>query len=340
MTYDLDICLMSVVKAFVFGKFMPFHKGHAQLVNFTRQHCDHLTVLVCCSDQEQLPGPVRQAWLQETYAADAAVHVQLLEYLESELPNTSETSLAVSNVWADRFRQVVPECSLVVTSEPYGELVAARMNIQHLPFDVAREAVPIAASVIRQNPVVNWRFLPDSVKPYYVRKVVLLGTESTGKTTLATQLAAHFQASLVKEAGRDLITDSTNFSFEDLHRVAQEHARRIAQAQMGPSALVILDTDVHITQSYARLMFGQELTVLPEVYALNRADLYLYLAADVPYVQDGGRLPDSDRLRLDVSHRETLRHYGIRAVEISGTWAQRFQRAVQLVEALLASSRN
>lgn len=328
--------LMGFTKAFVFGKFMPFHKGHAELINFARWHCDHLTVLVCSSDQEQLPGPVRQAWLQDTYAADAAVQVQLLEYRESELPNTSETSLAVSDLWAAKFQQVVPECSLLVTSEPYGELVAARMNIQHLPFDVARETVPIAASIIRQNPVAYWRFLPNSVKPYYVRKVVLLGTESTGKTTLATQLAAHFQASLVEEAGRDLITDSTSFSLTDLYGVAQEHARRIAQAQTGPSALVILDTDIYITQSYARLIFGHELAILPEVYAINRADLYLYLAADVPYVQDGGRLPNADRLRLDVSHRETLWHYGITAVEITGTWAQRFQQAVQQIEALLA----
>ncbi|UOG76346.1 AAA family ATPase [Hymenobacter tibetensis] len=319
---------------------MPFHKGHAELINFARLHCDHLTVLVCSSDQEQLPGPVRQAWLQETYAGSEAVHVQLLEYLESELPNTSETSVAVSNVWADRFLEVVPECSLVVTSEPYGELVAARMGIRHLPFDVARGAVPIAASIIRQNPAAYWHFLPDSVKPYYVRKVVLLGTESTGKTTLATQLAAHFRASLVEEAGRDLITDSTNFSLTDLHRVAEEHACRIERAQIGPSALVIIDTDIHITQSYAKLMFGQDLAVPPEVYALNRADLYLYLTADVPYVQDGGRLPNADRLRLDVSHRQTLLHYGIKAVEISGTWPQRFKQAVQLIETLLAHNYN
>lgn len=319
---------------------MPFHKGHAQLISFARQHCDHLTVLVCSSDQEQLPGLVRQAWLQETYAGNDTVHVQLLEYLESELPNTSETSLAVSNVWADKFLEVMPECSLVVTSEPYGELVAARMGIRHLPFDVARGLVPISATAIRQNPAAFWHFLPDSVKTYYVRKVVLLGTESTGKTTLATQLAAHFQASLVLEAGRDLIADSTSFSVADLYDVAVEHARRIEQAQTGPSALVIIDTDIHITLSYARLMFEQELPVPPGVLALNRADLYLYLAADVPFMQDGGRLPAADRLRLDVSHRQTLRHYGISVEEISGTWTQRFQLAVQLVEALLAGRRN
>jgi HTH-type transcriptional repressor of NAD biosynthesis genes len=323
------------LKAFVFGKFMPFHKGHEQLINFARQHCDHLTVLVCASDQELLPVQVRQAWLQETYAGQENVDIQVLEYLESELPNTSETSLAVSTVWADVFRRLLPECKLVVTSEPYGELVAARMGIRYLLFDVAREAVPVSASAIRQNPAAHWQFLPASVKPYYVRKVVILGAESTGKTVLANQLAAHFQASLVAEAGRDLIASSESFSVDDLYAVAQEHARRIYQAQTGPSPLLIIDTDVHITLSYGRLIYGQELQVSPEVYALNRANLYLYLNPDVPFVQDGTRLPAAERLALDASHRHTLRHYGVEVEEISGTWAERLQRAIQLVKALL-----
>jgi HTH-type transcriptional repressor of NAD biosynthesis genes len=323
------------LKAFVFGKFMPFHKGHEQLINFARQHCDHLTVLVCASDQELLPAQVRQAWLQETYAGQENVKIRVLEYLESELPNTSETSLAVSTVWADVFRRLLPECKLVVTSEPYGELVAARMGIQYLLFDVAREAVPVSASAIRQNPAALWQFLPTSVKPYYVRKVVILGAESTGKTVLANQLAAHFHASLVAEAGRDLIASSESFSLTDLHAVAEEHARRIQQAQTGLNPLLIIDTDIHITMSYAQLVFGLELSVAPEVYALNRADLYLYLSPDVPFVQDGTRLSASDRLQLDASHRATLQRYNVPVVEISGRWAARLQQAIQQIEALM-----
>jgi HTH-type transcriptional repressor of NAD biosynthesis genes len=300
-------------KAFVFGKFMPFHKGHEQLINFARQHCDHLIVLVCASDQELLPAQVRQAWLRETYAGQENVEIQVLEYLESELPNTSETSLAVSTVWADVFRRLLPECQLVVTSEPYGELVAARMGIRYLLFDVAREVVPISASAIRQNPAAHWQFLPTSVKPYYVCKVVILGAE----------------------AGRDLIASSESFSLADLHAVAQEHARRIQDAQIGPSPLLIIDTDVHITLSYAQLIFGQELPVAPELYALNRANLYLYLSPDVPFVQDGTRLSADDRLRLDGSHRATLQRYKVPVVEISGNWAARLRQATQLVEKLL-----
>ncbi len=170
-------------------------------------------------------------------------------------------------------------------------------------------------------------------------KVVLLGTESTGKTTLTEQLAAHFQAPYVLEAGRDLITDSTDFSRADLLAVATEHARRIAQAVGEAGPLLFVDTDVYITQSYAQFAWGELLTLPNEVYALNRADLYLYLAADVPYVQDGTRLPAAERQRLDHSHRQTLTQFNIPFIEISGSWAQRFEQAVHLVEKLLQMNR-
>jgi len=325
-----------MTKAFVFGKFLPFHRGHEQLIDFALRHCDQLTVLVCASDRETLPGPVRQGWIEHTYAAEPRVAVQLLEYRESELPNTSQTSQAVSDVWADKFRELLPDQALVVTSEPYGALVAARLGIRHLVFDEARQQVPVSASRIRANLRAHWHFLPASVRPYYCRKVVVLGAESTGKTVLAGRLAAHFRATLVAEAGRDLIADSTSFSRADLLRVAAEHARRIAQAEAGASPLLIIDTDVHVTQSYTRLFFGAELDLAPEIYARNRADLYLYLVPDVPFVQDGTRLPAEYRHRLDDSHRQTLRRHGITVVEISGSWEQRFRRAVGLVEEMLA----
>ncbi|UOQ55531.1 AAA family ATPase [Hymenobacter cellulosivorans] len=325
-----------MTKAFVFGKFLPFHRGHEQLIRFALRHCDQLTVLVCASDLETVPGPLRQRWIQETLAAEPRVTVQLLEYRESELPNTSETSLPVATVWADLFRQLLPECTVVVTSEPYGELVATRMGIRHVAFDVDRQQVPISASLIRADRQQYWDFLPVSVRPYYCRKVVVLGAESTGKTTLAIQLAAHFGASLVLEAARDLIADSNYFTPDDLQQVIAEHTRRIAQAERGPNALVVIDTDVHITQSYARLSWGRELPVPPAVYATQHADLYLYLAADVPFVQDGTRLPAPAQHRLDQSHRQTLRAHQVPVWELGGSWEQRFAQAVRAVEHLLA----
>jgi len=226
---------------------------------------------------------------------------------------------------------------LVITSEPYGELVAGFMNIRHIPFDPQKSQYPISASTIRNDLFSNWRYLPDAVKPHFALKVVILGTESTGKTTLTELLARHYNCGSVTEAGRDLIQDSTNFIFDDLKLVATEHAKRITEAILGDSPLVIIDTDIHITKSYAWFAFKKSLSVDNTICDVNHADLYLYLKNDVPYVQDGTRLNKRDRDLLDQCHREVLTGHHINFVEISGDWQSRFEQAVSEVSKLIAN---
>ncbi len=323
-----------MVQAFVFGKFLPFHRGHEAMIRFARGHCDRLNVLICASDREHIPGEVRRQWLAATFPPESGINIQVFDYRESDFPNTSVSSREVSAIWSALFRQLFPDVQLLVTSEPYGDYVAAYMGIRHLAFDPGRQQVPVSATEIRRNISDYWSFLPDVVKPYFVQKVAILGTESTGKSTLAQYLAQTHRCTLVTEAGRDIVTNSTNCTLEQLYEIAREHARRIEQAQRGPHALVILDTDIHITQSYARYFFGQYLSISPEIRAVNRAQQYLYLTKDVPYHQDGTRLNETERNALDLSHRDTLKEYGILYTEIAGNWSERHRAASDIVAQL------
>lgn len=328
-----------MTKGFLFGKFLPFHKGHEAMLHFARTQCDFLSVLVCCSDREPIPGSVRKAWIEQTVSEQPNVEVLLYPYLESELPNTSETSGTVSEIWAAIFKKLFPEHTILVTSEPYGELVAGFMQIRHIPFDLEKKRFPVSATAIRNDVFANWHFLPDAVKPDFALKVVLLGTESTGKSTLAEKLAAHYSCSLVPEAARELIADSKGFRFEDLQRVLDAHAQRIAQALVGDSPLVVIDTDCHITKSYAQFVFGRDLEIPPAVHALNKAQLYLYLCSDAGYVQDGTRLTEAERNALDRSHRQVLAAHRVNFVEIRGDWEQRFEQAVSQIDKLISTHR-
>ncbi|PVY42363.1 NadR type nicotinamide-nucleotide adenylyltransferase [Pontibacter virosus] len=302
------------------------------MIEFALTQCGFLTVLVCCSDLETIPAKIRQSWIEHTFSEESRLEIRVFDYLESEYPNSSESSRAISAIWSRKFRELVPDCTLVITSEPYGNYVAEFMGIQHITFDQGRRHLPISASAIRNNPVANWHYLPDAVKSYYQQKVILLGTESTGKTTLTQLLAKHYGAGFVLEAGRDLIEDSNEFELNDLYAVAQEHAHRLASSAVSDSPLLFIDTDVHITQSYASFMFGEQLDLPPEIYTCNKGQLYLYLQNDVPHVQDGTRLSEVDRNLLDMSHRATLQRYGIAYHEISGDWQQRFERTVALID--------
>lgn len=324
-----------MIKGFVFGKFLPFHVGHEAMIRFAAQQCDQLTVLVCCSDKETISYQVRVAWIKKAFGAYPNIMIVGYNYLEDELPNSSVASMHISKVWAAEFSRLLPGHTILVTSEPYGDMVAGFMGIKHMPFDPERKLFPVSASAIKRNIAANWQYLPAAVKPYYAIKVVIAGTESTGKSTLAAQLAKHYNCSIVTEAGRDVIADSTDFKWHDLYTVAQQHANSIAQAVTGNSPLIIMDTDIHITMSYSRFMFGKPLNVQPDIYELNRGVLYLYLNNDVPYMQDGTRLEESERNALDSSHRLVFAENNINLVEIKGNWNERFARATKAIDQLL-----
>ncbi|HWZ23002.1 MAG TPA: AAA family ATPase [Cytophagaceae bacterium] len=327
-----------MIKAFVFGKFLPFHKGHEAMINFALSKCDFLSVLICSSDKEEISGLIRKSWIEHSFLNTGNIDFEIFDYKENELPNTSVSSSEVSKIWASKFTSLFPGHSLLITSEPYGDYVANFMNIKHIVFDIERKIVPISASKIRADLSLNWPYLSNKTKAFYIKKVVLLGSESTGKTTLTTKLAKHFQVSSVQEAARGIIKNSNAFSIEDLYTVATGHAQKIEKEIAGDNALLIIDTDVHITQSYAMHIFGKQLELPNEIYLTNKADLYLYLNNDVAFIQDGTRLSESERNLLDISHRNTLAKYGISFHEITGNWEDRFRKSIHLIERLLSNT--
>lgn len=320
-----------MVKAFVFGKFLPFHKGHEAMIRFAMTECDCLSVLICGSDRETVSCDTRKKWISQTFPDQPNLDIQIFEYKESEYPNTSVSSQSVSRVWATKFKELFPGHSLLITSEPYGNFVADYMNIKHIPFDIERMTYPVSSSLISGNLAVNWHFLPDSVKPDYVVKIAILGTESTGKTTLTEKLAGYYNCGCVLEAGRELIPNSKSFEYNDLYTVANEHAKNIRKAVLD-NPLIIIDTDIHITKSYAKFMFNKDLQVSEDIYDANKSNLYLYLNNDVNFIQDGTRLDERERNLLDISHRRTLINHCVSFVEITGNWQQRFEQAVTAID--------
>ncbi len=326
-----------MTKAFVFGKFLPFHNGHEAMIRYANSISDQVFILICKSDTEEISSDIRKHWIEKTCADLPAVTVLTYEYSERDLPNTSVASRDVSHAWANVFKRILPDVQLLVTSERYGEMVAEYMSIRHVSFDVSRTSFPVSASRINADRISNWRFLPEAVKPFYAIKVVILGTESTGKTTLTQRLAEHYDCSHVIEAARAIIADSNHFDINDLYRVVDRHMRDIEKACCGEHALVIIDTNVFITESYAEFAFDEKLAVDNNVYRVNQASLYLYLNNDAPYYQDGTRLSKADRNLLDLSHRRTLTAHNIDLVEINGDWEQRFQLAVSKIDSLLAA---
>lgn len=328
------------------------------MIKFAKKHCNMLVVIPCCSTKEHISAQVRSKWLREELCEVPDVTIQEYTYDETLLPNVSESDRSVSKVWSDVFLRIAPATNILVTSEPYGEFVAEYMGIQHILFDAKRLCFPIASSTVREHMLLNWKFLPNAVKRHYQKRVVVSGTESTGKSTLCCQLCKHFGGILVKETAREVIPDSNQLALQDLYTVAKCHAQAVKAALVlgqccGCSTeeevvpVVVIDTDVYTTQSYARLFFNDTLALSDHIYDMSSADIRVYLCSSgVPFVQDGTRV-DSHQLRLDLdtSHRQTMHDFGISYVELSLSasrepgadsydWDGRFDQAVSLISQL------
>jgi HTH-type transcriptional repressor of NAD biosynthesis genes len=312
----------------VIGKFMPLHRGHIALIDFALQQCDDLIVLVSASYDEPIWGSQRLEWLKETYKDNTKVRPWLLNYDEAVLPNTSVSSEGVSRLWANYLQKHLPPIDVIFASEPYGAYMGRFLNCESVIFDEPRTMVPVSATQIREKPFAYWNFLADAAKPYFTKKICLLGTESTGKTTMAKRLAHHFHTIDVPEMARDILEHTNECTEADLLQIAELHAKTINDQIKQANKILFVDTDVNITRSYSRFLFDKELHVPEWVEAANHFDLYLYLDVDAPYVQDGTRLNEEARIKLDESHKRELAERGINYVLIQGDdWDERFEKA-------------
>jgi len=176
----------------VIGKFYPPHRGHKYLIDTGRSQVDRLTVILCWKPGENPPGRLRADWLREIHP-----DVKVIA-LEDTLPDDD------SKAWAENTLKVlgyVPD--VVFTSEDYGYPYAAYMGCEHVQVDKARRVMPVSGTAVRAAPLANWDFLEPCVRAFYAKRVCLVGAESTGKTTLAAALAAHYQTNWVAEYGRE-----------------------------------------------------------------------------------------------------------------------------------------
>ena len=319
-------------KGLVFGKFMPLHTGHLALINFALQHCDHLYIIICYTDKEPIDGIIRKQWLYELFENKSHVTLVSFQYDDNELPNTSVSSRHDSELWARAFKSLVPDATIVFTSEDYGDYLADYMGLKHYIFDKSRSIVPVSATEIRETPFLYWNYIADEAKSWFVKKITLAGTKSTGKSVLTERLAKYFNTSFVPEMGREIIEKTNECTPADLYKIADIHAKAIQSKISTANKLLFVDTDLIITKSYSQFLFGKELIVESWIEEVNKFDLYLFMEPDCEFIQDGTRLSANERNALSDHHKVFFEKAGVHVFSINGDWDERYKQAVHTVE--------
>ena len=173
-----------------------------------------------------------------------------------------------------------------------------------------------------------------------MQHIVLTGSESVGKTTLAIALGAHYGALVVPEFVRDYVANKGEpLDFRDHGPIAHGQMaladERTARATQRGDTLLIHDTDLVSTVVYCHHYFGRCPEFLEEAAIARRAARYLLLDIDIPWVPDGIRDRGDRREELHTLFAETLARLGCTVTPISGTYAERLKLAVSTVDELL-----
>ena len=169
------------------------------------------------------------------------------------------------------------------------------------------------------------------------KRVTVTGSECTGKTTLAQQLAETFDTTWVPEYGREYCEgrDALELTSDDLDAIARGQILAEESAARSANRVLICDTDVRTTATWSDIILGTRSAWLSQAAAADDYSHALLLHADVPWVNDGMRVLRDERARhTDLLERE-LRATRQPFTRIRGPFEQRFRQAATLVDTVL-----
>jgi NadR type nicotinamide-nucleotide adenylyltransferase len=165
--------------------------------------------------------------------------------------------------------------------------------------------------------------------------VVVTGSESTGKTTLARDLAQHFGTIWVPEFARTYVDRQLaigeTLDVSDIEPIARGEIAAMDRAIPAATSLIVLDTDLVSTTVYARHYYGYCPAWIDEAARDRRGDLYLLCDIDVPWVPAPQRDRPHHRAEIHGLFVDALAALGANTVTIRGSWSERWDRAVDAV---------
>lgn len=172
-------------------------------------------------------------------------------------------------------------------------------------------------------------------------KVVLFGPESTGKTTLARQLARHYNSVWVPEYARDYLQDKWNnerktCETEDLMPIAFGQMKLENELAQKTESVLVCDTDLLETKVYSEAYYAGTCDPILEKYALeNTYDLCFLTYIDTPWEADDLRDKPNERQEMFLAFESALKKYNRPYVLLKGSKQERLETAIHHIDKLL-----
>lgn len=194
-----------------------------------------------------------------------------------------------------------------------------------------------------------------------IKKIIIIGPESTGKSTLCEQLAQHYGMLWCPEFAREyLITNGKKYDFDDLLTIAKGqltledeytsmllsewtkvdesnwvNSHKLRTTHSTP--FLIIDTDMYVMKVWCEYVFGKCHTYILDQIVERKYDLYLLCDTDLPWVKDELREYPQEGPRNELYHiyKDILINQQTPWVNISGNYEERLALAIAAIDSYL-----
>lgn len=328
------------------GSFDPLHIGHIHDIIRAAAECEELYVMISwCEGRESTSKELRYRWI-----LNSTKHLPNVKIIMVEDEAVSKEAYNTDYYWekgAKDIKEMIgkPIDAVFCGSDYYG---TNRFESLYCPeseviyFD--REEVPISSTEIRTWATKHWEYIPEVCKDFYTRKVLIVGGESTGKSTLVQNLALAYNTNYVAEVGRETCAYAGGEDFmiiEDLIENLIRQKDEVRKAVKYSNRILFVDTDALTTGFYCKLLLKNDkdkqgmIRLAESIHWTNDWDLVLFLEPEsVAFVQDGTRNEEikAERKKYSEMLKQIFEDNHVDYVSISGDYLERFNRAKTLIE--------
>lgn len=328
------------------GSFDPLHIGHIHDIIRAAAACEELYVMISwCEGRESTSKELRYRWI-----LNSTKHLPNVKIIMVEDKAVSKEVYNTDYYWekgAQDIKDTIgkPIDAVFCGSDYYG---TNRFESLYCPesevvyFD--RTEVPISSTEIRDWATEHWDYIPAVCKEYYTKKVLVVGGESTGKSTLVQNLALAYNTNFVAEVGRETCEYAGGEELmisADLIENLIRQKDEVREAAKNSNRILFVDTDALTTGFYCKLLLedGEEKRQLVQladsIHWTNAWDLVLFLEPEgVDFVQDGTRNEEikAERKKYSDMLKEMFLRNNVKLVCIEGDYLERFNRAKEIIE--------
>ena len=278
------------------GKYSPLHKGHQFVIETALSEMDEVIVIIYdAPETTPIPLNIRANWLRKLYPK-----IKVIEAWDgpTEVGDTPEIKKIHEDYIINKLK--IQGITHFYSSEFYGEHMSTALGAVNRLVDPFRQTVPISGMKIRGNPFDFREFIHPFVYKDLITNIVFLGAPSTGKTTIAKNMAREYKTVWMPEYGREYWEKNQierRLSLEQLVQIAEEHLKYEENLIYESRQYLFTDTNAITTFMFSQYYHQTALSKLIELAnsASSRYDLVFLCDTDIPYDDTWDRSGDVNR---------------------------------------------